>query len=86
MCVFLDKPGNEQIKALFDKWKVQVEDDESYHLSDVDNQEKSKLKYFSGKKARGRPKTNVSNSKLGKILKSIVKESAPTATLLAEQA
>ena len=86
MCVFLDKPSNEQIKALFDKWKVQVEDDESYHLSDVDNQEKSKLKYFSGKKARGRPKTNVSNSKLAKIVKSIVKESAPTATLLADQA
>jgi hypothetical protein len=86
MCVFLDKPGNEQIKALFDKWKVQVEDDESYNPSEADNREKSKLKYFSGKKARGRPKTNVSNSKLGKILKSIVKESAPTATLLAEQA
>jgi proteic killer suppression protein len=52
MCEFLDKAGNEQIKALFNKWKVQVEDDESYHLSDVDNQEKSKLKYFSGKKTR----------------------------------
>jgi len=71
---------------LFDKWKVKVEDDESYHPSEADNQEKSKLNYFSGKKARGRPKTNASNSKLAKILKSIVKESAPTATLLAEQA
>ena len=86
MCVFLDKPANEQIKALFDKWKVQVEDDESYHLSQAENQEKSKLNYFSGKKARGRPKTNASNIKLAKILKSIVKESAPTATLLAEMA
>jgi len=86
MCVFLDKPANEQIKSLFDKWKVQVEDDESYHLSQADNQEKSKLNYFSGKKARGRPKTNASNSKLAKIVKSIVKESAPTATLLADQA
>ena len=86
MCVFLDKPANEQIKALFDKWKVKFEDDESYHLSQADNQEKSKLNYFSGKKARGRPKTNASSSKLAKIVKSIVKESAPTATLLAEQA
>jgi hypothetical protein len=86
MSGFLDKAGNEEIKALFDKWKVKVEDDESYHLSQADNQEKSKLNYFSGKKARGRPKTNASNSKLAKILKSIVKESAPNSTLLAEQA
>ena len=86
MSAFLDKLGNEEIKALFDKQKVQVEDDESYHLSEADKQEKSKLNYFSGKKARGRPKTNASNSKLAKILKSIVKESAPTATLLADQA
>ena len=86
MCVFLDKGGNEEIRALFDKWKVQVKDDESYHPSQADNQEKSKLNYFSGNKARGRPKTNVNNIKLAKILKSIVKESAPTATLLAEQA
>ena len=86
MCVFLDKAGNAEIKALFDKSKVQVEDDESYHPSQADNQEKSKLNYVSGKKARGRPKTNVSSSKLAKILKSIVKESAPTATLLAEMA
>jgi hypothetical protein len=71
---------------LFDKWKVQVEDDESYHPSQADNQEKSKLNYVSGKKARDRPKINVSSSKLAKILKSIVKESAPTATLLAEMA
>ena len=86
MSAFLDKVRNEQVKALFDKWKVKVEDDESYHLSQADNQEKSKLNYFSGKKARGRPKTNASNSKLAKILKSIVKESAPTATLLADLA
>ena len=35
MCGFLDKAGNEQIKALFDKWKVKVEDDESYHLIEL---------------------------------------------------
>jgi len=86
MSAFLDRVGNEKIKALFDRWKVKVEDDDSYHPSEADKQEKSKLNYFSGKKARGRPKTNAGNSKLAKILKSIVKESAPTATMLAEQA
>lgn len=84
MCAFLDKPENEAIRALFEKYKVTVEDDESYRLSQPNSEDRAKLNFYSGKKEKGRPKADASILKLAKIVKSIVKESAPTANVFAD--